>query len=80
MKIDISSEDFEKFSNERKKRYIAQLFIRKSGAQPVAGDDAPIAYVMAGLPGAGKTEFLDSFVEEAEQRGIKYLRIDSLRS
>ena len=77
MKIDIAAEDFARLSNEKKKKYIAQLFIRKSGAKPVPEDQMPIAYIMAGLPGAGKTEFLDTLAEEVNKAGgEKFVRID----
>lgn len=77
MKLDISPAEFEALSLTKKKLYIAQLFIRQSGALPVLPGETPIAYIMAGLPGAGKTEFLDSIVEEQQAKGIKpFLRID----
>ncbi|MEO6761500.1 MAG: zeta toxin family protein [Candidatus Saccharimonadales bacterium] len=77
MRIDISPEEFDRLSNEKKKKYIAQLFIRKSGAKPVNSPQAPIAFVMAGLPGAGKTEFLDTISEEVVARGFDpFVRID----
>lgn len=60
MKLDISTEQFQKLSNEKKKKYIAGLIIRESGSVSVKEGNPPIAFVMAGLPGAGKTEFLDS--------------------
>jgi predicted ABC-type ATPase len=77
MKLDISSDEFNGYSNEKKKRYIAKLFISNSGAKPVPEDSVPIAFIMAGLPGAGKTEFLDSIAEEVAKRGgDPFVRID----
>lgn len=69
--------DFEGLSKEKKKRYIAQLLIRDSGAMPVEPPAQPVAIVMAGLPGAGKTEFLDSLTELLVERGLStFVRID----
>lgn len=72
------SEKFERLSNEAKKRYIVNLIIQDSGAEPVSGDLPPVAYVMAGIPGAGKTEFLDSTVEQLDAEGQRneFVRID----
>lgn len=63
MKRDISAEEFENLSKEKKKQYIAELIIRASSANPVIPPKPPLAVVMAGIPGAGKTEFLDTFDE-----------------
>lgn len=78
MILDLPEEKFEKLSSEAKKRYIVNLIIKDSGAQPVVDDQTPIAYVMACIPGAGKTEFLDSIIEELEANGQfkKFVRID----
>jgi hypothetical protein len=77
MKLDITAEDFARLSNEKKKKYIAKLFVRKSGAKPVPDDKTPIAYIMAGLPGAEKTEFLDTIAEEIRNAGGEpFVRID----
>lgn len=77
MQIDITSKEFNKLSNEKKKKYIAQLFIRRSDAKPVAKEDVPVAFVMAGLPGAGKTEFLDTVAENSSAKGFEpFVRID----
>jgi predicted ABC-type ATPase len=74
---DISSDEFERLSNEAKKRYIVSLLIKESGGISVTSGP-PIAFVMAGLPGAGKTEFLDSFSEEIAKtaRYNPFVRID----
>jgi UDP-N-acetylglucosamine kinase len=78
MKLNVPEDKFEKFSNEAKKRHIVNLIIDDSGASPVPNDLPPAAYVMAGIPGAGKTEFLDSIIEEleAEKQISKFVRID----
>jgi hypothetical protein len=74
---DLTDDEFERLSLTRKKKYVAELLIKHSGAQPVAEGDAPIALVMAGLPGAGKTEFLDSFSEELDRAFQEsFVRID----
>jgi len=69
---------FEKLSNEQKKKHIVNLLIKQSGATPVPSELQPVAYVMAGIPGAGKTEFLDSIIEELESEGhvSDFVRID----
>ncbi len=77
MKIDITPEEFNRLSNEKKKKYIAKLFIHGSGARPVPEDSTPVAFVMAGLPGAGKTEFLDTIAEELSAKKFEpFVRID----
>jgi hypothetical protein len=77
MKRDISARQFESLSGEAKKRYIAQLIIKEAGAIPVENGAQPIAFVMAGIPGAGKTEFLDSVEELMKASGYgKFVRID----
>lgn len=64
MKMDISAAQFAAMSGEQKKKYIANLFIKKSGAKPVDEGVMPVAVITAGLPGAGKTEFLDTLAED----------------
>ncbi len=77
MKFDISAEEFSQLSGEKKKQYVARLFVDGSGAISVHEDDTPVAYVMAGLPGAGKTEFLDSIAEQQSDKRINpFVRID----
>lgn len=75
---DISATEFEALSNEGKKRYIVSLLINDSKAMPVTGDSPPIAFVMAGVPGAGKTEFLDSLTEAIDNEGRfgNFVRVD----
>ncbi len=75
---DMPADKFEKLSNEAKKKYVVQLLIKESGASPVHPGLPPVAFVMAGVPGAGKTEFLDSLVEELEQEKQygEFVRID----
>lgn len=75
---DLPEDKFEKLSSEAKKRYILSLMIKDSGASPVEEGHDPIAYVMAGIPGAGKTEFLDSLAEELKDKGQsnEFVRID----
>ncbi len=63
MNLDISADDFDSLSNEKKKKYIANLLIKESKATPISATETPVAFVMAGLPGAGKTEFLDTLSE-----------------
>lgn len=75
---DIPADEFESLSNEGKKRYIVSLLIKEAKAKPVVGDTPPVAVVMAGVPGAGKTEFLDSLTEalhEDDKYG-EFVRID----
>lgn len=77
MKLNVSVHEFESWSNEKKKKYIARLFIAESGAKSVADNDIPVAFVMAGLPGAGKTEFLDTIAEAlAAKKFDPFVRID----
>lgn len=66
MKLDISDNKFEKMSNEQKKRYVSSLLIKDSGVLPVPTTESPIAFVMAGAPGSGKTEFLNSLNENIQ--------------
>lgn len=60
---DLSDQEFEKLSITKKKNYVANLLIKSSHAQPVPPSFMPIAIIMAGVPGAGKTEFLDTLSE-----------------
>lgn len=60
---DMPADKFEKLSSEQQKRYISALLIKESGALPVPDDETPVAFVMAGVPGSGKTEFLNSIKE-----------------
>jgi predicted ABC-type ATPase len=78
MKLDISPKEFQALSTTKKKKYIARLLIKESKAQPVAAESRPIAFVMAGLPGAGKTEFLDTLTEMINhlERWMPFVRID----
>lgn len=78
MKLGISAADFENMSNEAKKRHVVNLLINDAGAKPVPDSKAPIAFVMAGIPGAGKTEFLDSLVESLQDNELTgdFIRID----
>lgn len=77
MKRDISAQAFDKLSNEAKKKYVVSLLIKEAGADSVIGAP-PIAVVMAGVPGSGKTEFLDSFSEEISntKKYNQFVRID----
>lgn len=60
---DLSDSEFEKLTITKKKDYVAHLIISQSGAKSVDEPNPPIAVVMAGVPGAGKTEFLDRLSE-----------------
>ncbi len=76
-KRELSDKEFEALSLTKKKLYVANLIVEQSGALPVEGDKPPIAIVMAGVPGAGKTEFLDTFAELLKQMELgKFVRID----
>ena len=70
--------EFNTLSNTKKKKYIARLIIEESRAIPVALDEKPFAMVMAGLPGAGKTEFLETLLEQAKKSlsSDAFVRID----
>ncbi|HSX00588.1 MAG TPA: zeta toxin family protein [Patescibacteria group bacterium] len=78
LRRDVSDEEFEALSKTKKKVYIAELIIRDSGAIPVDKEDSPIAVIMAGLPGAGKTEFLDTLTDLVQASGGSnpFVRID----
>lgn len=78
MKRDISENAFESLSKEKKKQYIAKLVIKSSKASPVDAEGQPAAIIMAGLPGAGKTEFLDTVDEllESIKHPNYFVRID----
>lgn len=75
---DMPEDKFEKLSAEGKKRYIVDLLIKESKASPVTEGLPPVAIIMAGIPGAGKTEFLESVTEEleAENQHGEFVRID----
>ena len=75
---DISDEEFESYTKEKKKNYIAELIIAISQAHRIPEDSTPVAIVMAGVPGAGKTEFLDRFTEIMAESDITsgFVRID----
>src|SRR5665213_780338 len=74
---DLSDYEFESLSITKKKRYVAKLLIERSGTKSVPEPKPPLAIVMAGVPGAGKTEFLDTFSELLEVRGFDAcIRID----
>lgn len=53
------------------KKIFVEEFVRRSGAKPVI---SPSAIFMAGLPGAGKTEFSKNLVDIIG--GVKVVRID----
>ena len=53
------------------KKTFTKRFIRESGAQP--NPDKPSCIFMAGLPGAGKTEFTKTIISESK---IRVVRID----
>lgn len=78
MQRDISEKEFETLSKEKKKQYVAKLVIKISKATPVNPTTPPIAIIMAGLPGAGKTEFLDTLDELLDKNGSfsPFVRID----
>jgi hypothetical protein len=78
MKRDISAEEFEKKSNEAKKKYVVSLIIKEAKSAPVEPPNMPLAIIMAGVPGAGKTEFLDSLESDMKKRGRfnPFVRID----
>lgn len=77
LRKDLSDEEFEALSITKKKQYVAQLLIKTSKAQPVAPPLPPIAIVMAGVPGAGKTEFLDTLSELLKSSDLgEFIRID----
>lgn len=64
-----NSINLEQWVREHKKEF-AENLIARSGAQPY---DTQIAFFMAGLPGAGKTEFSKALINISE---IKFLRLD----
>lgn len=77
MKRDISEKVFDSLSKEKKKQYVAELLIRASAAAPIRSPKSPVAIIMAGLPGAGKTEFLDTFDELLKKNNFEpFIRID----
>lgn len=74
---ELSDEEFEALSLTKKKQYVAELIIKNSGAKSIPADSVPVAVVMAGVPGAGKTEFLDTFSELIKKKKFEALiRID----
>lgn len=58
---ELSDEEFEGLSFTGKKKHVANLLIKRSKATSIPNDQIPIAIVMAGVPGSGKTEFLNTF-------------------
>ncbi|OGL31202.1 hypothetical protein A3F37_02420 [Candidatus Saccharibacteria bacterium RIFCSPHIGHO2_12_FULL_41_12] len=53
---------------KKNRKKIAEKIISASGAVPV---DKPIAIFMAGIPGAGKTEFLEQFLASSPDPFVK---------
>lgn len=77
MKLDIPAKEFASLSGEQKKKYIANLLIKNSGAESVDPETNPVAIITAGLPGAGKTEFLDTLADNIRDLGFNSpVRID----
>lgn len=77
LKRDLTDDEFEALSVTKKKRYVARLLIERPKAKSVPLSQPPLAIVMAGVPGAGKTEFLDTFSELLKTRGFEAcIRID----
>jgi predicted ABC-type ATPase len=80
MQRDIGADEFSKLSKEGQKRYVVNLLIRNSEAKPVEDGQHPVAIIMAGIPGAGKTEFLQSYMEKLSQDesygNLKFVDID----
>jgi len=72
------ADKFDQLSSEGKKKYIVNLIIKDSGSKPVGEGEVPIAFVMAGIPGSGKTEFLDTVTEELQNKykNKEFVRID----
>lgn len=59
------------------KRRATDAFFRHASARPHGeGDDAPLAVIMAGVPGSGKTEFINSLLEQIPLLAKDALRID----
>lgn len=59
------------------KRQATQAFFDKTDAKPrEEGVNFSLALIMAGVPGAGKTEYISSFIEENEIFKDNALRID----
>lgn len=59
------------------KRQATQAFFDKTKAKPrEEGVDFSLALIMAGVPGAGKTEYISSFIKENETFKHNTLRID----
>ena len=74
---DLTDEEFESLSITKKKLYVAELLIKESGAISVSEYAPPVAIIMAGLPGAGKTEFLDGFSNLLKASSLEpFVRID----
>lgn len=74
---DLTDDEFEALSMTKKKRYVAKLLIKRSDAKNVPKSKMPLAIIMAGVPGAGKTEFLDTFSDLLKTRGFDAcIRID----
>lgn len=78
MNRDVSAEEFERMSYTAQKRYVAKLLIRESYASSVQKNEVPIAIVMAGIPGAGKTEFLDSLLEGSDSKSFVRVDLDQI--
>jgi hypothetical protein len=77
LKKDLSDEAFEQLSITKKKQYVARLLIKSSGAKSVPQSEPPVAIIMAGIPGAGKTEFLDTMSDLLKASNLEaFVRID----
>lgn len=64
-----NSINLEQWVRNHKKEF-AENLIKKSGIQP---QNTPAAIFMAGLPGSGKTEFTEQFIDEPD---MNFLRLD----
>lgn len=64
-------------SKSQMKKRAAQAFFENSSAKPrEEGVDFSVALIMAGVPGAGKTEFISSLLENSPELKENTLRID----
>lgn len=59
-----------------KRRATDAFFERTSAQSHGEGDNAPLAVIMAGVPGSGKTEFIHSLLEQIPLLAEDALRID----
>ena len=67
--------DMKNLSKSQIKKKISKNFVKNSGINPET-NTRPIAVILAGIPGSGKTEFISSLFTDNKNFKQQFLRID----